>query len=419
MTRLLWLAVFMFTASTAAASPAVLQYDVERQILVTFSNPHRPGLTSPGTTWKGWNWSGGYRVGAGARLNAEQFARDFKLTLVAAWPIALLDEYCVVYSIPAGIDRDALISRLQADTRSALVQPLQEFSTTAVESRQGPDPFADLQHGLVRIDARTAHTVTTGKNVRVAIIDTGVQLAHPDIAGRVVSAEDFVERPGDRFDDDIHGTAVAGVIAATSNNSVGISGVAPEANLVILKACWPIAEGKSEARCNSFTLAKALAAAVEEKADVVNLSLIGPSDPLLELLVQKLLNRGIVVIGSLRPSDKTMRFPSHVNGVIAVRTRGSSDSDENSLAAPGVEIMTTIPSGDYQFMSGASFSTAFVTGVVALQRQLNRRLSAARSEQLLVASAQTQDDGSVNACAAVAPLANVKMSCTRRSTGSN
>ena len=135
--------------------------------------------------------------------------------------------------------------------------------------------------------------------MRVAVVDTGVDFDHPDLRGRVVKAQNFVDRVGDRnFTTDVHGTAVAGLIAATAGNGVGIVGVAPEAEIYALKACWQQPPGAREAVCNSYTLAKAVDFAIGQGVQVLNFSLAGPPDPLLGRLIGQALARGIVVVAA-------------------------------------------------------------------------------------------------------------------------
>ncbi len=113
------------------------------------------------------------------------------------------------------------------------------------------------------------------------------------LGGSIAAAANFVDSDREQFRRDRHGTEIAGVIAAVANNREGIVGVAPEARLLVFKACWQARADDDAALCNSFTLARALVAALDAHAQVVNLSLAGPEDPLLSDLIREGLRRGV------------------------------------------------------------------------------------------------------------------------------
>jgi subtilisin family serine protease len=269
------------------------------------------------------------------------------------------------------------------------------------------DPYVGLQSGFRQLDVADAHGLSRGDGVRVAVIDTGVDVSHPDLAKRVVATRDFVEGTPDQFRRDRHGTEVAGVIGALANNHLGIVGVAPGVRLIALKACWQLAEDSDNARCNSFTLAKALSAAIDLKSQVVNLSLGGPSDPLLAQLVAAGIERGVIFVGAA--SGAGPGFPQDVPGVLAVSASESGASVGRRLHAPGREILTLLPRGHYDFASGSSLAVAHVTGTVALMLAHHPGLDSARlfnlldstSEPLLAGASASR---SINACAALASI---------------
>jgi len=221
--------------------------------------------------------------------------------------------------------------------------------------------------------------------VRVAIVDTGADRTHPDLNGHISIARDFVAAGAidvDRqFDSDIHGTAVAGIIVAAANNHVGIVGLAPDAEVLMLKACWQLNADEIAARCNSFTLAKALSFAIEQRVDIINLSLGGPADPLLIQLLQVALTRGILIVAAQDPLEQ---FPAGLPGVIAVNAVAGPDIDAvartvaiNSdiagaeprliVEAQASELLSTSPKGRYDYFSGSSMAAARVTGLSALR----------------------------------------------------
>ena len=387
-------------AGTADADPS-------RQIVVTIANRAGPGLGGAASTWKGWSWTGGYRVSPAASALARSIADDYRLEEVDSWPISMLGEYCVVYLVADGDDRADVVNTLRLDRRIRIAQPLNVFTTTSIDSSDRGDPYQKLQRAHNELSLADLHSITTGRGVKIAVVDTGAEFGHPDLRNNVARHADFVGRQGDDFGDDIHGTAIAGIIAATADNREGILGVAPEAELILLKACWPIQEGRAAAQCNSFTLARALVAAREFGVDVLNLSLGGPSDQLLEELLLALIDGGITVIGAEPGDEARQPFPSSIDAVIAVRGSDRAvRASRRSVPAPGTDIITTVPIAEYQYLSGNSIAVAHVTGTVALLRQLDKRLSSARLAGILYDSVPNADSPgkSVSACHAVAAV---------------
>ncbi len=202
---------------------------------------------------------------------------------------------------------------------------------------------------------------------------------------------------------------MAGVIAALANNQLGIVGVAPAVKLIALKACWQLDAGADGARCNSFTLAKAPAAAMDEGAQVVNLSLAGPTDPLLASLVESGVQRGVVFVGSVSPPPQPQLsgFPGGASGVLAVDSSEAHAAKHGVLLAPGNEILTLMPEGHYDFASGSSLATAHVTGTVALLLAQNPKLRPEPVQSLLSrtstrnGASRWRTAESINACAAM------------------
>lgn len=401
----------------SAATPPVLTPSEVRSapgqfIVVAVNNPvsARPGAV--GGTAHGYGNTSNYRVSASAAAVIAELARQYSLTRVSEWPIEQLSMHCVLFRIPPGTTREAVIERLRADERVRIVQPLNEFesSTDTNAAPQGAnfdDPYARLQANVRALDVAEAHNFSRGTGVRVAVIDTGVDTRHPDLAGRTQLTRNYVDSDEAAFLADRHGTQVAGLIAAAANNGIGIVGVAPDVKLFALKACWqPSAAGSG--RCNSFTIAQALADALTARAQVINLSLVGPSDPLLEALIDKATGAGVIVVGA-SSADPRLAFPGKLPGVFPVAESESTAEDQSAFRAPARDIVTLVPNGHYDFASGSSLATAQISGVVALLLAKNGKLGAPRLRELLKQSTVRHDTTrgpylSVNACTALAQL---------------
>jgi hypothetical protein len=388
----------------SAELPAAARDAPHRYVVVTVPNPVSLPITRAASTPRGYDSAGLYAAGSVARRMSRALASDYHLREISSWPIALLGVHCLVYALPESANPDLLLTQLVRDPRVESAQPLQNFGTL---SNRYNDPYAKLQHNIEQMAVAEAHALSRGANVRVAVIDTGVAVDHPDLPSNSLT-RNFVDNDGRAFREDAHGTAVAGVIAAVPDNGVGIVGIAPDVRLLLYKACWRATVAGTKAACNSFTLAQALSAAVEAHADIINLSLAGPSDPLLTRLVGRAVDTGIIVVGAVPPDGLRNTFPTNIDAVIAVDAIENGHANPGVLRAPGHDVISLAPNGHYDFFSGSSLATAEVSGMVALLRAKRPRLTAREAETLLIESTPVKwDDSQVpapNACAALANL---------------
>jgi len=379
----------------------------DRFIIVAVENAPAAYVAHAGATPRGYDTVADYGATAEARKAMRAVEREYGLREVNAWPIAPLHIHCAVLQIPSGADRNTLLARLSKDRRVKLTQPLQTFATRTEDYN---DPYVGLQRGFQQMDVADAHPWSRGEGVKVAIIDTGVDIQHPDLRNSIASAVNFVDADDAQFQRDRHGTEMAGVIAAVANNREGIVGVAPNARLLIFKACWQARSDADAASCNSFTLARALTAAFAAHAQIVNLSLAGPNDPLLGDLIREGQHRGVLFVGAAAADQPGPSF-MHQAGVIEVASADNHSASDAVLFAPGREILTLLPGGHYDFASGASIATAQVSGVIALMLAKNPALTAASAYRLLRDTSYTLKaaDGAgsvrgIDACAALVTL---------------
>src|SRR5262249_34967911 len=147
-----------------------------------------------------------------------------------------------------------------------------------------------------------------------------------------------------------------------ANNSIGIVGIAPKAQLEVFEACWQLAPDSDAAACNTFTLAKALAAALESGAPLVNLSVGGPDDPLLSALIEAGIRRGVIFVG---PHMEPGGSPTAIPGVLGA-AGSEAVAPPGALTAPARHVLTLRPDAQYDFESGTSVAAAEITGVIAL-----------------------------------------------------
>lgn len=233
------------------------------------------------------------------------------------------------------------------------------------------DPGFWDQYGLTNIRAPQGWDLSTGANwVTIAVIDTGVDLSHPDLAYKTIAGYDFVSNDAIPQDDNGHGTHVAGIAAAMSNNGEGIAGVSWGANIMPLKVLNSAGSG------TYANVAAAIIYATDNDAQVINMSL-GGSNPstVLEDAVNYAYGRGMVQVAAAGNSGSaSVLYPARYAPVIAVaatdsfntRASFSNYGPEVDLAAPGASIYSLYPGGGYGYRSGTSMAAPFVSGLAAI-----------------------------------------------------
>jgi major intracellular serine protease len=240
------------------------------------------------------------------------------------------------------------------------------------------DAVNEVPKGIEMIEAPEIWNVTMGEGVTVAILDTGCDLNHPDLAKQISGGRNFTtddDSDPNKFQDyNGHGTHVAGTIAAIKNDS-GVVGVAPAAKLLILKVLDKDGSGQYEWIINGILYA------IEQKVDVISMSLGGSEDvPELHEAIQNAVKNNILVVcaagneGDGNDQTDEFGYPGAYNEVISVgaidlNRRSSEFSNSNKeidLVAPGEKILSTYLDGKYASLSGTSMATPHVAGALAL-----------------------------------------------------
>jgi subtilisin family serine protease len=297
----------------------------------------------------------------------------------------------------------------------------------APAARAAPDPLRPQQWGLDMIEADPAHQVGSGSGAVVAVIDSGVQADHPDLAGRLLSGYDFVDNDGTPQDGNGHGTHVTGIVAADANNGIGVEGVAPGAMVLPVRVLGDDGSGSTSG------VVQGIDYAVAHHVDVINLSLgsdvplLGGSPPEFDQAIGRALDAGIVVVAAAGNSGlPACDQPSGQGRLLCV---GAVDRNGNrayysnfgqglGITAPGGsglpfdhDILSTYPPGTYAELAGTSQATPHVAAVAALLAGLGVHGQAA--VQRILATARdagapgpdsTYGAGIVDARAAVAGL---------------
>jgi subtilisin family serine protease len=401
----LLLAAIMIAGDALAKLP---QPDTSLDILVTLQSssaaPVSGGMDAPYRKRKR------YATAVDVQLLAAEIANDFAIVEISRWPIRSLSVLCIVYRVADETTRDSIIERLQKDPRVDSAQRLQRFDTLAAADYD--DTLVGLQRGLDVMGIREAHRYAKGRGVNIVVVDSAADPQHEDLAGRIGSVRVFTDSR-QAANGGEHGTAVVSLIAANANNARGIVGVAPEASIDLFVACWPEAES-AQAVCDSFTLAKAFDALVDSKAQIVNLSLAGPYDPLLDRLLEEVSANGALIVAARPAADRQqLHFPASRAGVISVQSGDlphavmqvamRDNGAVRDLHAPGERIVVALPDNQYDFRSGSSLAAAHISGVAALLLSASPSASLAAIESALRHSERRADNGllSVHACEAM------------------
>lgn len=306
--------------------------------------------------------------------------------------------------------------RRRALLRGAAALAAAAVLTVAGAAPATADSLRDRQWGLLALRAEEAWGTTRGDGVTVAVLDTGVDASHPDLAGQVLEGADLIGMGAGRGDRSWarHGTAMASIIAGHGHGSgraQGVLGIAPQARIlpvrVILEEGDP---GRAQARdSKGGALAEGIRWAADHGADVINLSLGDDSDSAHheageDEAVQYALSKGVVVVASAGnggESGDRVSYPAAYPGVIAVaavdrRGRKAKFSTRNwyaTVSAPGVDVVIADPDRSYYEGWGTSAAAAFVSGAVALVKAAHPDLSPAQIKKLLEDTASDSPAG--------------------------
>jgi hypothetical protein len=283
----------------------------------------------------------------------------------------------------------AVVRALEADGVVLSAQPnyltlLQQGTATPRTVGVG-DP---MQYALAKLQLPQAHALALGDKVLIAVIDSGIDVAHPELAGMILDQFDAIGT-GDKVHP--HGTAIAGAIVAHAR----LIGAAPAAQILAARA-FGSKRGSSDG--TSFNILKALDWSVRRGARIINMSFAGPRDPAVLRSLAVARARGIVLVaaaGNAGPKSPPL-YPAADPDVIAVTAtdendqlfRAANQGRHIAVAAPGVDIFLPAPEGIYQMISGTSFAAAEVSGTVALMLERRPDLDPQSVRKILMTTAR-------------------------------
>ncbi len=292
-----------------------------------------------------------------------------------------------VLKVPAG-QAGEVLAELKADESVEHAELDAIMTANAVPN----DPAYSSQWHLPKINAPQAWDYTKGStSSKIAIIDTGVDLDHPDLVAKIVPGYDFVNGDSIADDDNGHGTHVAGIAAASTNNSIDGAGVDWNAKIMPIKVLNAAGSGYTSDIISGVNWA------VTNGAQIISLSLGGSSaSTAFQTAIDNAWSAGAFIVAAAGGSASTTKnYPAAYNHVFSVAATDSADNKASfttygtwvDIAAPGTSILSTKMGGGMTTMSGASMSTPMVAGAAGLVRAANPGISNAGIESKLCAGA--------------------------------
>lgn len=275
------------------------------------------------------------------------------------------------------------------------------------------DPLAVEQYAVDQHGMLEAWGGAAGEGVVIAIIDTGIDMNHPDLADRIVAGHDWVDGDDIPNDENGHGTHVAGSAAAIGNNAIGVIGMAPEAKIMPLRVLGADGSGSSD------DIAEAILWAADNGADVINLSLGGSSDLLGRIFnkvdptneaIEYANDKGVVVVAAAGNDDTFLTAYNTETPVLVVNAtneagetaRFSNFGDPRAISAAGARIISTAPtypttiwpngSDGYEELNGTSMASPHVAGIAALMVSSGDRSPDQIRDRLISTASNPSDD---------------------------
>ena len=315
----------------------------------------------------------------------EALQRRFRLTRIESQTFQLSNTTLYRWQIPDR--RSVALQRTHncGDRLIASAQPNYLFTLQASDAGSEGDP---AQYELAKLRLPQAHALAKGKNILVAVIDSAIDVNHPELAGSVAESFDTLTTPKVPNQ---HGTAIAGLIAAHGK----LMGAAPNAKILAVRTFDPAG---SAAEGTTFNVLKGIDWAATRGARVINMSFAGPPDPAVHRALEAAYKKGIVLVAAAGNAGEKSPplYPAADPNVIAVSATDANDKlfEQSSrgrhitVAAPGAQILVAIPDNSYETSSGTSYSAAAVSGIVALMLQRKADLTPDQVRNILRTTAR-------------------------------
>ena len=317
----------------------------------------------------------------------QALAQAFGIELLERTASALTGNRVARYRVRPGQTVAAALAALQADPRVVAAQFNHVYRTQGGGTAA---PIAGLQYAPARIDAPAANRIARGRGVIVAVIDSAIDRAHPDLFAAVI--DEFPGETGAKGVVDGHGTAIAGIIGGRGD----VVGIAPDSRMLGVGVFAAGVSG-APASAHSFGLLAGLDWSVAKGARVLNLSFTGPSDELIRTALRGADAKGVVIVAAAGNGGgaAAAAYPAAYAEVIAVTATDALDRLYDranrghyiAVAAPGVDVLAPTGRGGRDLQTGTSFAAAHVSGLIALMLEIDPDLTARRVRELLMAGA--------------------------------
>jgi thermitase len=308
------------------------------------------------------------KAGKDLKANAAKHGATKVEELSGAWKLV---------KVPAGKAAE-MVEKFNADADVELAELDYIHTINATPN----DPSYGSQYHLTKIQANLAWDIHTGgTGATIAIVDTGVDIQHPDLSGKIVAGYDYVNNDNNADDDQGHGTHCAGIATASTNNGINGAGVSWGARIMPVKVLSSTGSG------TTANIIKGVDFARLNGAHVISMSLGGGSyTQAFQDAINNAWNAGIVVVAAAGNNGNTVvQYPANYANVISVASTTSTDAKSSfstygtwvDVAAPGSSIYSTANGGGMTTMSGTSMATPVVAGLAGLLRTKNTAASAA------------------------------------------
>jgi hypothetical protein len=324
--------------------------------------------------------------GALSDAQADELARRHGLARIGSQNFPLVGGTIGLFRVTDRRPADVVSRELASDGAVRSVQP--NFRYVLQQQKAALSEGDPAQYALAKLRLPEAHMLAHGANVTIAVIDSGVDARHPELANSIADNFDVL---GSKEGPHVHGTGVAGAIVAHAR----LMGAAPAARILAIRAFGTAQNG---AESTTFVVLKGLDYAVAHGAQIINMSFAGPKDALIERGIAAASTKGIVMVAASgnAGAKSPPLYPAAYPNVMAVSATDAQDrllaaSNRGSyiaVAAPGADIFLPAPDDKYQMTSGTSFSAAYISGLAALVLERNPALNPEEVRGVLMKTAR-------------------------------